>query len=139
LWHKSPVLATIIVMRYFILLFLITFSACKKTETEPELMASIAEVQSQIEEMIRPQQCATTASNCRIKDINSFGGCGPTYVYNVNDVDPAKLAGLFVKLEKLHTEYFKMGKNLSYCYRIVPNTVYADDCKCKAEFRIPEK
>jgi hypothetical protein len=126
-------------MRYFILLFLITFSACKKTETEPELMASIAEVQSQIEEMIRPRNCVNSVDHCRIRDINSGFGCGPTYVYNIKDVNASKLTSKFSELEKLHKQYNDIRKNLSACYRIVPNTVYAEDCKCKAEFRIPEK
>jgi hypothetical protein len=125
-------------MRYFLLLLLIIFSACKKPETETDLMASIETVRTEIEEMIRPRNCVTSVDDCRMRDINSGDGCGPTYVYNIKDVDTSKVTIKFSELEKLKSQYNEIGPNIS-CFRIVPNTLYVEDCKCKAEFNAPGK
>ncbi|REA63707.1 hypothetical protein DSL64_04545 [Dyadobacter luteus] len=124
-------------MRYFLLLALIIFSACKKPETEADLLASIETVRTEIQEMIRPRNCVTFVDDCRIRDIMSGHGCGPTYIYNVKDVNTSKLDRKFAELEKLYRRYNEIGEKIQACYRIVPNTPYIKDGKCKAEFRMP--
>lgn len=122
---------------FLIFILVVTLFACEKPKTETDLMASIETVRTEIQEMIRPRNCVTSVDDCRIRDIMSGHGCGPTYIYNVKDVNTSKLDRKFAELEKLYRRYNEVGEKIPACYRVVPNTPYIKDCKCEAEFRMP--
>jgi hypothetical protein len=118
----------------YALFALLALSACQKSTNENH-PKSIDLVKSEIESMIQPRQCATKSQDCRLRFIAKGDGCGPFYIYNINDVDSAKLAKKFSELEKLKEDYSNNNPLGPICDYAIPDSLYLKDCKCVGGYK----